>query len=505
MDQIGPSFYALKVTTSGLYIMSHILSSIFYALCDLISSDVGLCSQFHRLVRGASRSKVASPHSDFEKEGVGILDIIVIFLLVLLNGLFAMAELAIVTSRPGRLERLGADGSAGARAALALAKDPGRFLAAVQMGITLVSILAGAFGGATIADKIEGWIGINPAIAPYAKPVSIVIVVIAVTYLSLIVGELVPKQIALKNPEAIAVRIAPAVTLFARAATPVLWLLNLSSNCLLHLMGLRPGFERQVTDDDILSLVMEGERSGLLHADERALLESVLDLADRAVRTIMTPRPDVEWVDLDDPKDTVLRNIRACPYAQILVCRSSLDSILGVVRKQDLLDQSLNGVPFDVEAALHQPLNIPDGASILRTLDLFKKTPVNTAIVVDEYGAIQGIVTRTNLLEAVTGDLPDVDVETGRKVTRHEDGALLIEGSMPITDFAELLGLRDRPKGDFVTLAGFALDQLHHVPQAAEEFMWRDWRFRIVEMEGARIGKVLVNPIEEPGRVPQSP
>jgi putative hemolysin len=353
---------------------------------------------------------------------VGILELIVVILLVLLNGVFVMSELAIVSSRHGRLERLAADGSAGAHAALALAENPSRFLAAVQMGVTLVGILVGAVSGATVADRIEDWVGVYSAIAPYAKPVSILVVVVAVGYLSLIIGELVPKQIALKNPEAIAVRVAPAITVLARAATPVLWLLNLSSNCLLRVMGQSPGFDRGVTDEDIISLVKEAERSGLLHADERQLVEGVLDLADRAVRTIMMPRPDVAWVDLDDPRETVLKKIRGCPYAQVLVCRGSLDAILGIIRKQDLLDQSLDDTPFDVEAALHKPLSIPEGASILRTLDLFRKTPVNTAVIVDEYGTIQGIVTRTDLLEAVAGDLPDVDVEPDRKVTRREDG-----------------------------------------------------------------------------------
>ncbi len=430
---------------------------------------------------------------------MGILEIIVVVLLVLVNGFFAMSELAIVSSRHGRLERLAADGSAGARAALALAKEPSRFLAAVQLGMTLVGILAGAFSGATVADRIEGWVGSHSALTSYAKPISIVVVVVPVTYLSLIVGELVPKQMALKNPEAIAVRVAPAVTLFARAAAPVLWLLGRSSNCLLRLMGISPGFERRVTDEDILSLVEEGERLGHVHADEREMIEGVLDLEDRAVRTIMTPRPNVAWIDLDDPRDTVLKEIRACPYAQVLVCRGSLDATLGVVRKQDLLDQSLDGAPLDVEGAMHKPLNIPEGASILRALDLFRKTPVNTAVIVDEYGAIRGIVTRTDLLEAVAGDLPDVDVESDQKVIRREDGALLVDGSMPIQDVAGLLGLPDRPQGDFVTLAGFALHQLHHVPQPAEQFTWNGWSFQVVEMDGSRIHKMLVEPARNLG------
>ena len=337
----------------------------------------------------------------------------------------------------------------------------------------------------------------NRSVTRPGDPVSIVVVVVPVTYLSLIIGELVPKQIALKNPEAIAVRVAPAVALLARAATPVLRVLNLSSSCLLRLTGQRPGFERGVTDEDIVGLVMEGERSGFVHADERKMVEGVLDLGDRAVRTIMTPRPNVAWIDLDYPREEVLKKIRACPYAQVLVCRGSLDAILGVVRKQDLLDRSLDGAPLDVECTLHKPLIIPEGASILRALDLFRKTPVNTAIIVDEYGSIQGIVTRTNLLEAVAGDLPDVDIEPDLKVTKQADGALLIDGSMPIPDVVGLLGLHHRPAGDFVTLAGFALHQFHHVPQPAEQFTWHSWRFRVVEMDGSRIDKMLIQPVED--------
>jgi putative hemolysin len=431
---------------------------------------------------------------------VGILEIVVVILLVLLNGFFAMSELAIVSSRQGRLERLAADGSAGASAALSLAKDPGRFLAATQFGMTLTGILAGAFSGATLADRIEEWVGFNTAITAYAKPISIGVIVVAVTYFTLVIGELVPKQVALKNPEAIAVRVAPAIAVFARAAVPVLWLLNLSSNFVLCFLRQGPGFERRVTDEDILSLVREGEKSGLLHSDERKLVEGVLDLADSSVRTIMTPRPDVAWIDLDAPRDMVLKNIRACPYAQVLACRGSLDATVGVVRKQDLLDQSLDGVPVDVEGALHTPLYIPEGVSILKALDLFRKTPVNTAVIVDEYGTIQGIVTRTDLLEAVAGDLPDVEVELDPKVTRRHDGALIIEGSMLIADVMELLGLRDRPQGDFVTLAGFALHQLHHIPAPTEQFTWRDWRFRVVDMDGSRIDKMLVSPLEGPGQ-----
>lgn len=418
----------------------------------------------------------------------------VIVLLLMLNGFLAMSEIAIVSSRRGRLEQLADAGRADARTALALAADPSRYLAAIQMGMTLIGILAGTLSGATLADRLGDWFGLYPSIAPYAKPAAVAIVVVAVTYLSLIIGELVPKQIALKNPETIAIHVARPLDLFARSAAPIVWLLDISSKFVLRVMGLRPGFERKVTDEDIQGLIREAERSGVLGKIERELVEGVLDLEERPVRTIMTPRPDIAWINLDEPKDAIINKVQACPYAQLLVSRGSIDGIAGVVRKQDMLQQVLGGAAFDVKSLLLPPLVIPEGASILRTLDLFRKRPVNTAVVVDEYGTIQGIVTRTDLLEALAGDLPDVEVHSEPKVTRNANGSLLIDVAMPIREMDNLNCFLKPPVGDFVTLAGFVLAQLGHVPETGEEFARDGWRFRVVEMDGQRIDKVLVEP-----------
>jgi len=418
----------------------------------------------------------------------------VIVLLLMFNGFLAMSEIAIVSSRRSRLEQLADAGRVNARTALALAENPSRYLAAIQMGMTLIGILAGVLSGATIADRLGDWFGLYPSTAPYAKPAAVGIVVVAVTYLSLIIGELVPKQIALKNPETIAIHIARPLAIIVRSAAPIVWLLDVSTKFILRVVGLRPGFERQVTDEDIQSLVREAERSGVLGKIERELVEGVLDLEERAVRTIMTPRPDVAWVNLDESKDAIVNKIRACPYAQLLVSHGSIDDVAGVVRKQDLLEQILAGAAFDVESLLLPPLVIPEGVSILRTLDLFRKTPVNTAVVVDEYGTIQGIVTRTDLLVAIAGDLPDVEVHSDPKVTRNSNGSLLIDASMPIREMSDLNCFRKPPVGDFVTLAGFMLAQLGHVPETGEEFACDGWRFRVVEMDRRRIDKVLVEP-----------
>jgi putative hemolysin len=424
-------------------------------------------------------------------------EVIVVVLLVFLNGFLAMSELAIVSSRRGRLERLAAEGRVGADAALSLADDPARFLATVQVGLTSIGILAGAFSGVTLAHRVDAWLDLFPLIAPFSKPVAVAMVVISVTYVSLVVGELAPKQIALKNPEAIAVRVARPLAWFTRVAGPLVWLLNISTVSMLGLLGLRPGFERHVTDEDVLGVIIEGEKSGLIHAAEREMIEEVLDLTDRTVRTIMTPRPEVTWIDLDGSQDSILKTIKECPYAQLLVCHGSLDKFIGVVRKQDLLTQALAGTPLDVTRVLHPPLAIPERTSILRTLDHFRKTPVNTAVVVDEYGTVQGIVTRTDLLEAVAGRLPDVDVRPDGKVIRKEDGSIIIDAATSMSDVSELLGLGEASEKEFVTVAGLILSNLDHVPRPGEQLSYGKWRFEITEMDGARISKVLARPSAE--------
>ena len=333
------------------------------------------------------------------------LEIVVVAVLILLNGYLAMCELAIVSSRRSQLERRAGGGDSGARAALILANDPARFLANLQIGITSVAVLTGTFSGATLAHRLDDWLDLFPAIAPYSKPIAFALIVVSVAFLSLLFGELVPKQIALKNPEALAIRLARPLVAFTQIAAPLVWALNASANLVLRIFGIRAGFERRLTD----GVLIEGEKSGLIHAAEREMIEDVLDLADRPVSAIMTPRPDVVWINIDGPEAATIEAIRECPYAQLLVCRGTLDQVSGVVRKQDLLNQSLDGHSLDVTQSLQSPLAVPERTSILRTLEVFRKTPVNTAIVIDEFGTVQGIVTRTDLLEAVAGRLPDVD------------------------------------------------------------------------------------------------
>ena len=420
-----------------------------------------------------------------------ILEIVVVLALFVLNGFFAMAELAILTSRRAHLERLAKEGRPGAHVALALADDPARMLAAVQIGISTSATLAGIISGATLAERLAEALLAVPVLADYGKPLSIVIVTIGVTYTALVIGELAPKHIGLNNPESIAIRVAQPLALVARAAAPVIWLLNGSTRILLRLLQLRPRFERALTEDDIHYLVAEGARLGVIHTVERDMIEGVLDLADSPVRTIMTPRPRVQWVDLNGPKEQILNRIRTCPHAQLLVCRGSIDEVVGIVRKQDLADHILDGQSPDVEQVTRPPLIVHESTAILRTLDLFRKTPVHTAIVVDEFGALQGIVTRTDLLETVAGDLPKIDAPARPKITQREDGSYLIEASVPFPDVMRLIGMSEAPSGDYVTLAGFILSQLHELPKPGDHVMWASWRFEVVDMDGRRIDMIL--------------
>jgi putative hemolysin len=425
--------------------------------------------------------------------------LLVVACLIVLNGFFAMSELAVVSSRRARLEQMAEEGVRGARAALKLLDDPTRFLSTVQVGITLVGVLAGAYSGATLAEPLgDALFGV---MGRSAYPVSVAIVVAAVTYFSLVVGELVPKRIALNNPERIAARVARFMHALSLAGAPIVWLLRASTNALVKLLRIPDRPESTVTEEEVKSMIAEGTRSGVFHASEQDMIHGVLRLADRSVRSVMTPRVEVVWVDLDDPPETIEKEIAESGHSRFPAGRKELDDFEGVVHTKDLLDQSVRSGRVDVAAALRQPLVVHEGTQVLQLLEMFRENPVHMAIVVDEYGVVEGIVTPTDILIAIAGELPEdvADIEAGAAVQR-EDGSWLLDGMLSIDEAERVLARKGmRGEGDFETLAGFVLARLGQIPQTGDHFLWDGLKFEIVDMDGRRVDRVLVAPDQKPG------
>ncbi|TWA63456.1 putative hemolysin [Azospirillum brasilense] len=426
-------------------------------------------------------------------------EIAIIVALTLLNGVFAMSELAVVSSRKARLQSMADQGNGGARMALRLIDDPSRFLSTVQIGITMVGVVAGAYGGATLGDRLGQWLDSFPALAGRGELLGVGGVLVVITYSSIVLGELIPKRIALKSPERVASLIAPPMRLLSRIAAPFVWLLGASTDLLLRLLGLQGAREESVTEEEVRSMISEGTQTGVFAPAEKEMIDGVLRLADRTVRTIMIPRPDVAWLDLGKTQADQLAAIRAAGHSRYPVCRGELDELVGVLHTRDLVDALVEGRPFDLEAHVVRPLVVHDGTPILKLLELMKTSGHHLAVVVDEYGSIEGIVTLTDILETIAGDLPEAGEAMETAAVRREDGSWLVEGWMPVDEFEDTVGLRGvRGTGDFHTVAGLVLHHLGHVPVAGEAFEWEGVRIEVVDMDGRRIDKLLVVPRSVP-------
>ena len=419
-------------------------------------------------------------------------EIAFVLMLSVLNGLLAMSEMAIVSSRRSRLEGMARRGNRAARTALGLAGDPSRFLSTVQIGITLVGILAGAVSGATLADRLGDWLDGLPGLAPNGDAIAIAVVVAGITYLSLIVGELVPKRIALANPERVACAVARPMVVASRIAAPAVWLLKVSTEAILRAIRLRSTGESAVTEEEVRSLVAEGARIGVFAPQEREMVEGVFRLADRQVGAIMTPRPEIEWLDIDDDPEESRRKLTRVSFSRLLVCKGSVDHALGVVHTKDLLSVALRRARLDIGAAMVPPMLVPESTSALKLLEMFRHS-VHVAVVIDEYGVTQGLVTPTDILEGITGYLPERGEVDAPQIARRGDGSWLVDGSTPIDEFADRLALPGIDEdGGFHTVAGFVLHRLGHLPRTGETFAYREATFEIVDMDGRRIDKILV-------------
>jgi putative hemolysin len=430
-----------------------------------------------------------------------IAEVAVLLLLIASNALLAMSELAVISSRRSRLQNLVKRRHRGARAALRLLENPTDFLSTVQIGITLIGVLAGAFSGATLAGQLGEWLDSWPAIAPYGQPTAIVAVVLAITYVSLVLGELVPKSIALNDPERIACAMAPTMRSLARIAAPAVWLLRNSTEGLLRAFGLTRRRSLTVTEEEVRMLVAEGTRAGVFMPKEREMIEGVLRLADRTARAVMTPRTEVAWLDIAATPLDIAAAIEQRRLSRFPVCQDTIDNPLGIVHTKDLARVALAGHRVVLGAVLVPPLVVLDGTPVLKLLEVFRKEGVHMAIVVDEYGATQGVVTLADILEAVAGTLPELGSDLATALVKRADGSWLVDGSVGIDEFEDRFGVSGlRGSRTFDTVAGYALSKLGRLPVVGDTFADRNGHYEIIDMDGRRIDRLIFRPrVDEDG------
>ncbi|HEY9799204.1 MAG TPA: hemolysin family protein [Leptolyngbyaceae cyanobacterium] len=424
-------------------------------------------------------------------------EILIIFVLIIANGIFSMSEMAIVSARKVRLQQLANQGDAKAKAALKLAESPNNFLSTVQIGISLIGILTGAFGGATIASRLAVYVKLIPFLAPYSEAIAFGIVVVIITYLSLIVGELVPKRLALNSPERIASVVAIPMRALAALASPAVHLLSASTDMVLRILGITPSDEPQVTEEEIKILIEQGTEAGTFEEAEQDMVERVFRLGDRPVSSFMTPRPDIVWLDLEDTTEENRQKMTENGYSRYPVCQGGLDNVLGIIPVTDLLARSFRGDALDLTVGLRQPVFVPESTRGLKVLELFKQTITHMALVVDEYGVIQGLVTLNDIMSEIVGDVPSADGEENPQAVQREDGSWLLDGMLAVEDFFELFGLEEwefEERGSYQTLGGFVITHLGRIPAATDHFEWQDMRIEVMDMDGNRVDKVLVVP-----------
>lgn len=434
-------------------------------------------------------------------------ELIIILLLLVANGVFAMSEIAVVAAKKVRLQQRADEGDHRARAALALAREPAQFLSTVQVGITLVGVLAGAYGGATIAKPLATTLAAFPAVAPYAEALALGIVVAAITLLSLIIGELVPKNIALRNPETIASWVARPMMWLARIGGPIVKLLTGVTRLIMRLFGLSGSAAPGLTEDEIRAVIAEGAESGAIEAAESTVVHRVFQLGDQRVAALMTPRVDIEWIDVDATPQDLREFLASHSYQQFVVCQGDLDNVVGTVRAAELLPVVLRGADIDLRSLTKEPLFVPDSMRGFPLLEAFRASHKHVAIVMDEFGAVEGLVTSTDLLEALVGDLPADASEAAGPFIQRADGSWLVDGSASMEDVGAKFELPPLPvdeAGAYHTIGGFVMARLGRVPVCADRFEWGGLRFEVVDMDGRRIDKVMVTPMPAGAQEPEA-
>lgn len=423
-------------------------------------------------------------------------EVIILLLLIIANGVFSMSEAAVISSRKTRLQQRADEDDAGAKAALAIAEEPARFLSTVQIGITLIGILSGAFGGSAVAeDVVEPLIQQIPALEPYSEGISVALVVIVVTYLSLVIGELVPKQLALNNAESIAALVARPMNMLTRITSPIVALLTTSTNLLLRLLQVQESEEPPVTQEEVEIMFEQGAVAGVFAAAQQDIVTNLLRLGDQRVRAVMTPRTDMTWLDLDDSEETHRLKITSSGYNYYPVFQKDMQHFVGVVSVKDLWAQQTAGKPLDLRAIVTEPLMIPSSTPALKALAAFRESGKPVALLLDEQGDIEGLVTQVDLLEALVGDIAEGTESPADSVKQREDGSWLLDGLLSINEVEDVLDADVFPEeehSDYDTLGGFVMMRVGRVPSTGDRFDWLEHTFEVVDMDGRRVDKVLV-------------
>lgn len=429
------------------------------------------------------------------------MELAILVALILLNGVFAMSEIAVVSSRRARLQQRAEQGNHRAGAALELARDPGHFLSTIQVGITLVGVLSGAYGGAVFAEPLALKLRMLPWLAPYSEPVALAVVVASITYLTLIFGELAPKRLALLNPEGIAAAVAYPLRLLSKLVYPLVRLLSGSTDLVLRVVGARAPAEPPITDEEIKVLMKQGKSAGVFEEAEETLVTNVFQLDQRGVGSIMTPKPDIVFLDLNDSAAENTRKIRESGHANFPLCRDGIDNVQGIVRSHALLARCLAGQTLELAACAQEPLYVPETLSAMELLKTFKRYPVHCVLIIDEYGDIQGLVTLNDLVEAIVGGMPSMALNEEQLAVRREDGSWLLDGMLPVARLEELFETVLLPQDEaktYNTLSGFVMTRMGRIPDVADHFDWQGLRFEVIDMDRSRIDKVLVTPLPTP-------
>lgn len=428
---------------------------------------------------------------------------LIVLLLILINGSLSMAEMAVVSSRRVRLQQMAEGGNQGAATALGLLVDPSNFLSTIQIGITLIGILTGAFSGATLSDPVATLLIQLGMPQNVAIIVAVSVVVAITTYLSLVVGELAPKRLALNNPERIASIVAGPMAMLARLTSPLVWLLARSSEGLVRLLGVKPNDEPIVTEEEVRVLIEQGTQSGVFEPIEEEIMEQVFRLSDRTVSVIMTPRRDIVYFDMQDTPANIRETVLAHGHSRYPVVRSDLDDVIGVVMVKDMLASQIADQPIDLAALAQPPLYVPESMQALDVIERLRESRAHMALVIDEYGGLEGLVTFTDIMRAILGDLPDNKGRREEPVIEREDGTWLVDGMYPVDEFQDFFEIKELPHEDeanYQTVGGMVMALLGQVPNPGDKVSWADYEIEVMDMDGRRVDKVLVTQLAANGR-----